>query len=146
MGEIVGTSFWGRATPFIRYRTQDLARKRGWGCDRCGREGLLLQSIEGREHDVVVSHSGKKVPIPTHGIHDDLFRNVRELQFFQDSPGRVILRMIRKAAFTEQDALAIERVMTEKLGSGFELEVAYVPSIPKTPRGKACILDQRLAV
>lgn len=143
VGEIVGTSFWGRATPFIRHRTQDLARKGGWGCDRCGRQGLLFQNIESREHDVLVCRTGKHVPIPTHGIHEGLFRNVRELQLFRDSPGRVVLRMIRKRTFTEQGTMAIERLMREKLGSGFELEVVCVPSIPKTPRGKACILDRR---
>ena len=56
------------------------------------------------------------------------------------------LRIIPNVAYTEHDAVSIERYMTGKLGSGFDLEVSYVRSIPKTPRGKACILDQRLAV
>jgi phenylacetate-CoA ligase len=38
IGEIIGTSFWCKATPFIRYRTMDFARNGPSECPYCGRQ------------------------------------------------------------------------------------------------------------
>jgi phenylacetate-CoA ligase len=53
IGEIVGTSFIMNATPFIRYRTQDLAVFKGWGCEACGRPYQIWERIEGRLQELM---------------------------------------------------------------------------------------------
>src|SRR5262249_886460 len=55
VGEIVATSFIMHATPFIRYRTQDLAVFGGFGCDKCGRPYQIWKKIEGRLQELITT-------------------------------------------------------------------------------------------
>jgi len=144
VGELVGTSFWNYATPFLRYRTMDTARKGKFGCDRCGRQFQLLVDIEGRVQDILITKTERYIPVPSTSIHSDIFDNVKQFQFYQDTPGRVVFKVVRKDGYTDEDTEKIYRGLKRKLGEDMELEIAFVDEIPKTPRGKYRFLDQRL--
>jgi phenylacetate-CoA ligase len=146
VGEIVGTSFWNYATPFIRYRTMDRARKGRAGCRACGRQFVLLESIEGRLQEIIVTGSGRYISMTALNMHSDVFDHVRQFQFYQDTPGEVTFRVVRKASYTSDDSVGIRRELKKKLGNDIELEIEFVDEVPKTKRGKHRFLVQQLGL
>jgi phenylacetate-CoA ligase len=79
-------------------------------------------------------------------MHSNIFDNVHQFQFYQDTPGIVVLNLVRKESYTSQDEAGIQRAMGEKLTDQFDLELRHVDSIELTPRGKASFLIQRLPI
>jgi phenylacetate-CoA ligase len=146
VGEIVGTSFWGRGTPFIRYRTMDRARKGPYGCKECGRQFPLFERIEGRLQEFILTGSGRYISMTAVNMHSDVFDNVRQFQFFQDTPGQVLFRVVPKESFSHQDRTTIHRELMKKLGKDVELSIVTVDVIPRRGQGKYGFLDQRLAI
>ncbi len=146
IGEIIGTSFWDYGTPFIRYRTMDRAQYGGIGCEQCGRQFPILDRLEGRLQEIIVTHTGRYISMTAINMHSDLFDNVRQFQFYQDAPGRVVLRLACKGSYTEQDTAKIMSAIGEKLGTDTELELVFVDQIARTQRGKYRFLDQKLAI
>lgn len=145
-GELVGTSFFNRATPFIRYRTMDRAVYAGPACDACGRPHPVLERIAGRSHEVIVTSTGRFISMTALNMHDDIFDDLRQFQFFQEVAGEVIFRCIPKSPL---DAPAIDKIragIEAKLGHDMILGIAIVDEISRTKAGKYRFLDQRLSI
>jgi phenylacetate-CoA ligase len=145
VGEIIGTSFWNQGTPFIRYRTGDLAEYKGYSCSCCSRNFELLEDIVGRTHHTLISESGRTLPLVT-SWYVDIFSNVQQFQFYQDTPGKVVLKIVKKESYHYKDTIEIYNEVIRKLDEGFELNIVFVDEIPKTRRGKFHYLDQKLNV
>jgi len=145
-GELVGTSFHMRATPFIRYRTMDRAVKGADHCPACGRSFRLLKSIVGRSHEVIVTASGRYISMTAINMHSDVFDNIRQFQFYQDTPGKVEFHAVRKDTYSDADTRRIRTELTKKLGEDMELQIVFVDDIPKSPAGKHRFLNQKLPI
>ncbi len=144
-GELVGTSFTRRATPFIRYRTGDLSCGGGDTCPDCNRTVMTLRSIQGRVQDYLITAAGERVTLTlVAAIHSQVFSNVYQFQFYQESKGDVILRYVPKPSFTEADARLMESELQKKLGDGITIELRSVDSIKRSRRGKLRVLEQKL--
>ena len=144
IGELVGTSFWGLATPFIRYRTMDMAQVGPHGCEACGRAFPLLNRIEGRLQEVILTGSGRYVSMTAINMHDDIFDGLRQFQFYQDTPGQVVFRFVPRRPLSPSELQRLRDRLTPKLGIDTQLELVAVEEIPKTRSGKLRFLDQRL--
>lgn len=145
-GELVGTSFWNVATPFIRYRTMDIARRGPDRCAKCGRACQLLEQIEGRLQEFIVTGSGRFISMTAINMHSNIFDHVRQFQFHQQEKGRVTLRLVRASSFTDADAEGIVREIQRKLGDDTTLALEYVDGIEKPRSGKFRFLMQELPV
>ena len=143
-GKLVGTSFWNYATPFIRYVTDDIAQKGEFGCKKCGRQHQLIDKIEGRKQEIIISKKGRYISMAAMNMHTDVFKNVAQFQFFQQEEGRIDLRVIPKKDFSVKDELKIYNEVKKKLGDGFKLDIKLTEKINLTPSGKYRFLDQRL--
>jgi phenylacetate-CoA ligase len=143
-GEIVGTPFWNPATPMLRYHTGDMATKGAGECGRCGRKFALLDTIEGRLQEFVISKAGRHVSMASLIMHSDVFDNVRRFQFYQDTPGLVALRVVRKDSYTDVDTRRITGALKPRLGDDIHLDIVFVDGIERTKQGKLRILEQRL--
>jgi phenylacetate-CoA ligase len=145
-GELVGTGLHNFVTPFIRYRTMDLAVAGATGCAACGRRFPLLEQISGRSHELIVTATGRHISMTAINMHDRTFDALRQFQFYQDTPGRVVFKYIAKTPLGALDAEQIRQALSKKLGSDMELTLQSVDEIPLTPRGKYRFLDQRLNI
>jgi phenylacetate-CoA ligase len=144
-GEIVGTGFINTVVPFIRYRTGDFAIYRGERCAACGREHLILSDIRGHNiQEMLVTTDGSLMPWSALNMHDDTFDRVQRFQFYQDTPGQAVLRLVPAATFTDADVTTIRQRMARKIDGRFEFDVQLVDSITLSPRGKAIFVDQRI--
>lgn len=145
-GELVGTSFHNFTTPLIRYRTMDRATVGAAACTGCGRAFQLLDRIAGRSHEVIVTGTGRFISMTAINMHDSIFDPVRQFQFLQEQPGRVIFRYVPKRPLTVMQVQSIRQGLMHKLGSDMELSLVAVDRIERTRAGKFCFLDQRLTI
>ena len=145
-GEIIATGFNNFAFPLIRYRTEDVARRSLRTSCECGRNYSLVSSVEGRLQEMIVALGGNLISMTAINMHSDVFDNVRQFQFFQEMPGRLLMRIVRRPGFTSNDETRIRAALAEKLRDQFDLELIYVDEIALTPRGKATFLEQRLPI
>jgi phenylacetate-CoA ligase len=146
-GEIIGTSFHGMATPFIRYRTMDMAVKGPSQCQDCGRNFQILNQIRGRQQEVIVTAGGRYISMTAINMHDRIFDALRQFQFLQEEPGRVIFRYVAKhPPLSSDEETRIRHGLQIKLGEDMELGLQSVSEIPLTSRGKLCFLEQRLPI
>jgi len=144
-GEIVATGFYNFAMPFIRYRTMDLATHTNQKSPD-GFNYRLFKRIEGRLQELIVTSSGRLISMTAINMHDETFDNVRQFQFYQDTPGKVTLKILPNEKFSERDLNRIYDSIKFKLGDDTELEIKIVDSIPRTKSGKLRFLDQKLEI
>ena len=78
IGEIVCTSLFNYAMPFIRYAVDDLGRPSGTEDCACGRQLPLMKIIEGRKNDVVVLPDGRIMSSVT------FIAGMYQLSFYED--------------------------------------------------------------
>jgi phenylacetate-CoA ligase len=145
-GEITGTGFINTIVPFIRYRTGDYAVYVGERCRACGREHTLIREIRGhRTPEMLYASDGSMVFWTGLNMHGDAFVNVRQFQFYQDTPGRAVLRVVPTATFTDDDRRRILTNLNAKLDGRLDVEITIVQAIPLSPRGKAIYVEQKIA-
>jgi len=143
-GEIVATGFNNMAMPLIRYRTQDFARRSTTDACPCGRHYLLVDAVEGRLQEMIVSDAGNLVPMTAINMHTEVFDNVLQFQFVQQRPGHLDMHIIPRSTYSRKDEKTIQEEMMKKIGHQFTLDIHIVDSIPTTATGKSRFLVQHL--
>ncbi len=142
-GEIVGTGLLNRSMPFIRYRTEDIARRCPPEC-ACGRRWDRFDAVEGRKQEYVVGRTGARISPTALNMHSAVFDKVLRHQYHQSTPGVMELRMVVAEDFTEDDARALQAAFAEKVGDELGIELRVVEEIPLTQRGKLRRLIQEI--
>lgn len=146
LGFVVGTSFDNRVMPFVRYRTGDMAML-------SDRPHPLLpghpvcERIVGRLQEFIVCRDQRLVSITTLGVaHFPALAQVEAIQYEQDRPGRVVLKIVSETPLSAADRESIAAAVERKTQGGCDVEVVPVESIARTPRGKARMLVQHLDI
>jgi phenylacetate-CoA ligase len=143
VGMLIGTSFWNDATPFIRYQTADFVKTGRFGCDKCGRQFQLLEAIDGRARDILISRNGRRIPaFGAANMDVEVIRNIKQFQFYQKNPGKVFFRVLRKDTYTEDDTAKIQHALRKNLGDDMEVEITFPKTIQKSSGGKAVCFDR----
>ncbi len=144
VGEIVATGFNNFVLPVIRYRTQDLAVFSNKRCE-CGRNYTLLDRVEGRLQDLIVASDGGLMRRTS--IYDEEWRGIKQIQFLQEKPGEVIVRVVRESSAGEAE---LERHILASIEPVFagrcEFKVRFVGHIPRTRSGKYLFFVQKLPI
>ncbi len=139
--EIVGTGFRNYAMPFIRYRTKDIGVEGKQRCNMCSRNHLLIERIDGRLNEFLVNKKGEMI----YSLSDmvpDIFNNVKQFQFYQDKPGIVYMKIVKRNTYSDSDTLMIQKEINKRFS--IHVEIVFVDEIEKTSSGKTLIVDQRL--
>ncbi len=130
---IVGTNFTNPAFPLIRYDTGDIARLSNIACP-CGRPGRVVEGIDGRKEDYVVTKSGAFL-----GRMDHIFKdatNVREAQIRQDRKGHMLVRVVKGDKFSVTDEQSLRQEILKRVGRDMDFEIDYCDRIERTKSGK----------
>ena len=141
-GEIVATGFCNTGMPLIRYKTGDLAE---WSLKKCscGRNYKLLKKLEGRTTEYLVDRNNNKISL-TAFRYSFYEQHVNSFQFYQDEPGKVLVRIIPEEDFTELDKNNILQTLDEDCNSQIEFSIEEVKSISKKKSGKRELIIQKL--
>jgi phenylacetate-CoA ligase len=132
-GEIVATGFINPVMPLIRYATGDYGVLGKSSC-LCGRTGDTLELIEGRMDDVIVTPEGNLV-----GRLDPIFKAVsslHETRIVQDAIDHVRVEIVVIGDFSPAMERALIEQLRARLGPAMRIDIARVPSIERTGRGK----------
>lgn len=144
-GEIVATGFLNDVMPFVRYRTGDRATFAGRRCAACGREHLLLRDIRGhRTQESLVARDGSLIAWTAINMHDDTFKNVKQVQFHQTEAGKATLRVLPQLTFSDADRARILERLEAKLAGRLAVSLEIVETIALSRAGKAIYVDQRI--
>ena len=147
--EIVGTSLWNTAMPLVRYRTGDLIRlPRHYGARElgeivAGRRGFA--GVIGRTNDVLIDASGTQVLTGVNQIPRGVERLLR-LQVVQETPRKVVLRVLPGPGFGAQDAEKLLRNARLKIPATVDVHVEIASDLQRTKAGKTPFVIHSQAV
>jgi phenylacetate-CoA ligase len=146
--EIVGTSLWNLAMPFVRYRTGDLVRiPARWG--KAELEELALgfrtcAGVLGRDSDILISPDGVRLT----GI-DHFQRNVDHLvriQVIQETPELVRVLVLPAAGYSPHDEAQLKANIGAKLPATMRVVIEVVEQLERTVLGKTPFVLHRQPV
>ena len=139
---IVCTGFACDEFPFIRYEVGDTAVWQENKRCACGRESAVLQRIEGRRDDYIVTPEGARIARLDYLFKDAL--NVKEAQIVQDRLGEITICLVRRSAYGTRDEMEIRRDIRSWLSPSLDVRFEYVEEIPRQPNGKFRAVLSRL--
>jgi phenylacetate-CoA ligase len=135
-GSILVTDLANRGMPIIRYKVGDVAVLSDARCP-CGRGLPLLNRLEGREADYVVTPRGELIS----GI--SLTENfalqipgIAQMQLIQEAVDRFVFRIVRGPDFGPVTVAGVQQKVRERFGPDVSFACEYVDEIPQEPSGK----------
>lgn len=135
-GNLLVTDLSNLAMPLIRYRIGDVATLSNRVCD-CGRGLPLIESVEGREADFVVTPSGRLISgislTENFALH---IRGAAQVQVIQETVHHLRIRLVPDEKFNSESERQIANLVNETFGNGVRHDVERVHSIPQEPSGK----------
>ena len=139
LAEIVVTSLKNYYMPFIRYQLGDMGRYSEERC-RCGRELPILSAVEGRDNDIVVTPTGKRVHSEVFSYINRALMNrgigIKEFKIIQKTRSELDVLIVRQEGVDESAVPFLKAQMHQFLGEGVSIEVDYVDRILPERSGK----------
>lgn len=136
VGAIVITDLANCAMPLIRYQVGDMGTWSERTCE-CGRTLPLLEKIEGRVADYVITPTAELVSgISLTENFAMLVPGIEQLQIIQESIDLFTFRIVRGGDFTEASETRIRTLVRERFGRSVNYRCEYVDSIPQERSGK----------
>lgn len=132
-GQIIATDLTGMVTPFIRYRTGDLATLAAEPCT-CGWHSPSLMTIVGRQDDRIRTPEGRWVRVGGHIIRPAV--GVRESQIVQTALDHVVVRVVPAHNFDSSSMEIVVATARQYLGNSVRVTWEKVDSLPRTKAGK----------
>lgn len=132
-GHIVVTDLTGLITPFIRYRTGDLATVATTPCT-CAWKNPSWMTIEGRLDDRIQTPEGRWIGRLSHVMKPGV--GIRESQIVQTALDRVEIRIVPDTKF---DPVSMEQVVNAAhryMGETIQVSWKIVDQVPRTKSGK----------
>ncbi len=126
--KIVGTGFFNKAFPLIRYDTGDLAKIK-W----IGNHPEIIE-IYGRQEDYIELPNGVKL-----GRLDHIFKdcvNIKEAQIHQIRINLIELRIVKEKNYSITDEKQLLKEASSRFGDEVEIKITYCNQIERTKAGK----------
>jgi phenylacetate-coenzyme A ligase PaaK-like adenylate-forming protein len=135
-GSLIVTDLTNYAMPLIRYKVGDVVVKSDRRCI-CGRGLPLIEKVEGRDADYVLTPAGKLISgislTENFALH---IRGTAQVQIVQESERFLRLRLVPADDFGPESQWQIEELVRETFGAEMDYDVELVDSIPQEPSGK----------
>jgi phenylacetate-CoA ligase len=132
-GEMVCTGLLNYGMPLLRYRIGDVGVPSAERCP-CGRELPLVDRIDGRVDDYVMTSNGSLV-----GRLDHVFKGVShvvETQIVQEALNRLRVLLVKGSGYTNEDGQTIVHNLRSRLGADMDVSIEFVDKVPRTSSGK----------
>lgn len=135
-GRLLVTDLHNRAMPLIRYQVGDVVVPSSRRCP-CGRGLPLLERIEGREADYVVTPQGQLISgislTENFALH---IPGAAQVQIIQEALDEIRIRLVPDDQFGPHSRDKIAELVRTLFGPQVNHEVELVSSIPQEPSGK----------
>jgi phenylacetate-CoA ligase len=141
-GHLLLTRLHPGPMPLIRYQVGDLAVMSDRRCT-CGRGFSTMESIQGRDTDVVVTRSGNRLIVHFFTGILNHFPEIESFQVVQDSANAILVRVVPSTSFSKQTADRVVSALRER-GADLEIEVEIVKAIPVPETGKTRLVINKM--
>lgn len=144
-GEILVTSFITHGTPLIRYRIGDRIKQsqQNKRCN-CGSIFPLIEKIEGRSTDYILSPTHGKVNLGNISNSTKNINGIIKFQVIQHTPETVQVLIVTNQDFNSSEKTKFIAALTERLGDQLEITTKIVDDIPTEKSGKFRIVKNLL--
>jgi phenylacetate-CoA ligase len=134
-GHLILTRLHPGPMPLIRYRVGDLGISAGSRTCECGRGFELMESVEGRDTDIIVTPAGNRLIVHFFTGIIEHFKEVKSFQVVQREPGSILLRIVPAPDYAPEIG---EQIIGQLKGKGADcaIQIEQVDDIPLTPGGK----------
>lgn len=146
-GRLIGTGFLSTGMPFIRYDTEDRATLLRPATPENGYRMRVGPISPRRKPGYLITASGDRlVTVDFTPDTPRFFKGIREYQFYQDEPGKCVIRYIPDTDGTPEDALSIASDLSKRSLGKIAFSIERVNSLGAGRAGKRAFIDQRLDV
>lgn len=143
-GEILVTSFTTEGTPLIRYRVGDRIKLAPSGVQcKCGSFFPLVESIEGRSTDFILSPSHGKVNLGNISNATKDIKGIVMFQVIQNHTDKVVVDVVSNKEFTSYEQEKFKKALLVRFGS-MAVDISLVDNIKKEKSGKFRIVKNNL--
>jgi phenylacetate-CoA ligase len=141
--ELHSTGFANTAFVLFRYKVGDTVTVASEAAKcSCGNPGRLVESIDGRIEDYVLTPRGARIGRLDHILKD--MTNIRECQIVQEATNAVQFRVVRRAEYSKADEAKLRLEAQRRLGAEMDIEIRYVDELERSSRGKLRFVISRL--
>gem|GEM_PF-141480 len=105
--------------------------------------GRPVLSIDGRLEDYVILKNGARLGRMDH-IFKDLTR-IHEAQIVQETPGVILVRVIKTAAYAERDERQLLHEFRQRVGDQADIKIEYPAALERSRTGKLRFVISRIA-
>jgi phenylacetate-CoA ligase len=145
-GNIVLTRLHSGPMPLLRYRVGDVGvAGNGRRCD-CGRGYEIMESIEGRDTDVVITPNGNRLIVHFFTGILEYFSEIEAFQVVQESIDNILILIVPTQQFSDETKERIVSALQEKGATGIGISVQLVDEIPLTAGGKRRFVISKAAI
>jgi phenylacetate-CoA ligase len=135
-GKLIITDLTNRGMPLIRYQVGDVVVGSGRSC-ACGRGLPMIERIEGREADYVLTPAGRLISgISLTENFALLVPGTAQMQIVQESLHTLRIRLVAGEEFGDASRRKISELISETFGESMRFEVELVDAIPQEASGK----------
>jgi phenylacetate-CoA ligase len=134
-GEIIATDLYSHEVPFIRYATGDIGVLSDRRC-ACGRALPLLESIEGRSNDSIVTPDGRIMNALALVYPLREVPGVEQFRICQKRVDAIHVQIVRNQDFPPSGEEHITRAWTLLFRSPVDVTFEYLPALPRERSGK----------
>ena len=135
LANIIVTDLRNFAMPFLRYKIQDLDKYSDKTC-ACGRGLSVMQSIEGRDSDIIRTVDGKYLMVQFFVVFFEYQEGVEQFQIIQRKLDEIEVKIVRNDKLTDADIEYIGRSIQEGGGENLKVNFNFVDDIPVEKSGK----------
>ncbi|WP_439621542.1 phenylacetate--CoA ligase family protein [Gemmata sp.] len=135
-GKLVLTDLVNRAMPLVRYQIGDVVVPTQRRC-KCGRGLPLIERVEGRDADYVLTPAGQLISgISLTENFALLIPGTAQMQIVQESLYELRIRLVPDDEFGPESRDKIGALVRETFGPQVRYDVELVDAIPQEPSGK----------
>jgi phenylacetate-CoA ligase len=135
-GNIVVTRLHPGPMPLIRYRIGDVGTGGGERTCPCGRGFELMESILGRETDVILTPAGNRLIVHFFTGIMEHYSEIGTYQVVQETPDALLIRIVPGQGYTDSVGQDVVRRLREAGAADMSIRVEPVEEIPLPPTGK----------
>ena len=141
--KLIATGLANEAFILLRYQVGDTVAlpTAGTNCT-CGLPGRIVESIDGRIEDYVITPKGARIGRLDHILKDML--TIRECQIVQEKNDAVQFRVVRGMEYSTKDEEKLRFEAAKRLGEDMHIDIVYVDELERTSRGKLRFVVSRM--
>jgi len=136
LGQLLLTRLHPGPMPLIRYQIGDVGVMGNGRLCECGRGYEIMESIQGRDTDIVITPSGNHLVVHFFTGILEYFAEIESFQVIQEEIDSILLRIVPTGAFGDGTAARIVAALQQQGAGDLRIDIDVVPEIPLAPSGK----------